>query len=172
MIREIIQYTGSLHASRMHHRRVLDRVLYSPTRFFDITPLGRIINRLTHDMGTLNQQATNVSANLMVDFLGTLTVTGVIAYVTPQFLIPGLVIALLDEHNRPYLYLWVCNRWLSVYVDILSAFMSLFAGIFVILRRDTTDAGAAGLSLTYSLALTHHVVWFVRTLTFNKINMN
>ncbi|KAK3846189.1 MAG: ATP-dependent bile acid permease [Linnemannia gamsii] len=229
MIREIIQYTGSLHASRMHHRRVLDRVLYSSIRFFDITPLGRIINRFTRDMGTLYQQATNVSANVMVDFLGTLTVTGVIVYVTPQFLIPGLIIAvlfvviamfftrtsrelrrheaitnspvyshfaetlngvttvrafgfeerfnslyqeLLDEHNRPYFYLWVCNRWLSVCVDILSAFMSLFAGIFVIFRRDTIDASAAGLSLTYSLALTHHVVWFVRTLAFNEINMN
>ncbi|KAG0274868.1 hypothetical protein BGZ95_009402, partial [Linnemannia exigua] len=229
MIRETIQYTDSLHASRIHHRKALDRVLHSPIRFFDTTPLGRIINRFTRDMDTLDQQVTNVSANVMVDFLGTLTVTGMIAYVTPQFLIPGLAITvlfvaiamffirtsremrrheattnspvyshfaetlngvttirafgfegrfnslyqeLLDVHNRPYFYVWVCNRWLSIRVDILSAFVSLFAGVFIILRRDTIDSGAAGLSLTYSLAFTHHVLWFVRTLAFNEINMN
>ncbi|KAF9906785.1 hypothetical protein EC991_000298 [Linnemannia zychae] len=229
VIREIVQYTGSLHASRIHHRKALERVLHSPIRFFDTNPLGRIINRFTRDMDTLDQQVTNVSANVMVDFLGTLTVTGVIAYVTPQFVIPGLVITilfiviatffirtsrelqrheattnspvyshfaetlngvttirafgleerfnsqyqeLLDEHNRPFFYQWVCNRWLSIRVDVLSAFVSLFAGLFIVIRRDTIDAGAAGLSLTYSLAFTHHVLWFVRTTAYNEINMN
>ncbi|KAF9095074.1 hypothetical protein BGX29_009200 [Mortierella sp. GBA35] len=200
MLRKAIQYTGSLHASRILHRKALDRILHSPIRFFDTTPLGRIINRFTRDMDTVDQQVINASANVMVDFLGTLTVTAVIAYVTPQFLVPGLVISglfvilamfyarssrelkryeattnspvyshfaetlngvttirafgyegrfntlyqeLLDEHNRPYFYIWVCNRWLSIRVDILSAFVSLFAGLFIVLRRDTIDAGAA-----------------------------
>ncbi|KAF9082197.1 hypothetical protein BGX23_012715 [Mortierella sp. AD031] len=229
MLRKAIQYTGSLQASRILHRKALDRILHSPIRFFDTTPLGRIINRFTRDMDTVDQQVINASANVMVDFLGTLTVTAVIAYVTPQFLVPGLVISglfvilamfyarssrelkryeattnspvyshfaetlngvttirafgyegrfntlyqeLLDEHNRPYFYIWVCNRWLSIRVDILSAFVSLFAGLFIVLRRDTIDAGAAGLSLTYSLTFTHHVLWFVRTYAFNEINMN
>ncbi|KAF9140898.1 hypothetical protein BGX30_005804 [Mortierella sp. GBA39] len=229
MLCETIQYTGSLHANRILHRKALNRNLHSPIRFFDTTPLDRIINRFTRDMDTVDQQVTNVSANAMVDFLGTLTVTCVIAYVTPQFLVPGLVISvlfvviavvytrtsrklnrheamtnspvyshfaealngvttirafgfeeqfntyyqeLLDEHNRPYFYIWVCNRWLSIRVDILSAFFSLFAGLFIVLRRDTIDAGAAGLSLTYSLAFTHHVLWFVRTMAYNENNMN
>ena len=227
VVRETIQYTGSLHASRILHRKALGRILHPPVRFFDTTPLGRIINRFTRDMDTVDQQVTNVSANVMVDFLGTLTVTGVIACVIPQFLIPGLVITalfaviamfytrtsrklkrheattvyshfaetlngvttirafgfeerfntyyqdkLLDEHNRPYFYIWVSHRWLSIRVDVLSAFVSLFAGLFIVLRRDTIDAGAAGLSLTYSLAFTHHVLWFVHTLAYNEINMN
>lgn len=95
MLRETIQYTGSLHASRILHRKTLDKILHSPIRFFDTTPLGRIITRFTRDMDTVDQQVTNVSANVMVDFLGTLTATGVITYVTPQFLVPGLVISVL-----------------------------------------------------------------------------
>lgn len=57
-------------------------------------------------------------------------------------------------------------------MDILSAIVSLFAGQFIVLRRDTIDADAAGLSLTYSVAFTHHVLWFIRTLAYNEINMN
>lgn len=57
-------------------------------------------------------------------------------------------------------------------VDVLSAFVSPFAGLFIVFRRDTIDAGAAGLSLTYSLPFTHHVLWFVRTLAYNDININ
>ncbi|KAF9922563.1 hypothetical protein FBU30_007314 [Linnemannia zychae] len=229
MIREIVQYIGSLNASRILHRKALKRVLHSPIRFFDTTPLGQIINRFTRDMDTLDQQVVNVSANVMGNFLSTLTITGVIAYVTPQFLLPGFVISilfvaiaayyircsrevkrheditnspvyshfaetlngvttirafgyeerfntlyqeLLDEHNRPYFYSWVCNRWLSIRVDILSAFITLFAGLFIILHRDTIDTGAAGLSMAYSLAFTDNVLWFVRTFTYNEINMN
>lgn len=95
MLRETIQYTGSLHASRILHRKTLDKILHSPIRFFDTTPLGRIITRFTRDMDTVDQQVTNVSANVMVYFLGTLTATGVITYVTPQFLVPSLVISVL-----------------------------------------------------------------------------
>lgn len=79
---------------------------------------------------------------------------------------------LLDEHNRPYFYIWVCNRWLSIRVDILSAFASLFVGLFIVLRRDTIDAGAAGLLLTYSLSFIRHVLWFARTFAYNEVNMN
>ncbi|KAG9071036.1 hypothetical protein KI688_008579 [Linnemannia hyalina] len=95
MLRETIQYTGSLHPSRILHRKALDRILHSPIRLFDTAPLGRIINHFTRDMDTVDQQVTNVSANIMVDFLGNPTVTGVIAYVNSQFLVPDLVISAL-----------------------------------------------------------------------------
>ncbi|KAF8936590.1 hypothetical protein BGZ47_009416 [Haplosporangium gracile] len=221
MLREIIQYTGSLHTSRILHQRALDRILHSPIRFFGTTPLGRIINRFTRDMDTVDQQVINVSANVMVDFLSTLTSTGFLA---PSLVISALVVIitafyirtsrelkrheattnspvysyfaetlngvtticafgfeerfnscyqeLLDKHSRPYFYVWVCNRWLSIRVDVPSTFVSLFAGLFIVLRRDILDAGTAGLSVIYSLAFTQHVLWFVRTLFYNESNMN
>ncbi|KAG0058618.1 hypothetical protein BGZ90_004859 [Linnemannia elongata] len=58
MLRETIQYTSSLHASRILHRKALDRVLHLPIRFFETTPLDRIINRFTRftrDMDTVDQ---------------------------------------------------------------------------------------------------------------------
>ncbi|KAF8979257.1 hypothetical protein BGZ46_005664 [Entomortierella lignicola] len=229
MGRQTVQYKGSITASRSIHRRLLSRILNSPVRFFDTTPLGRIMNRFTKDIETVDQEVAPIASNLMFDLLGTLTVVIVISYITPQFLFPAFIITilfiimatlylrssrelkriesitkspifshfgeslsgvatiraygqekrfqrenleLLDEHNRPFFYLWVCNRWLSVRVDILSAFVSFFAGMLIIFNRNTIDAGAAGISLSYSLTFTDHVLWLVRLYSNNEMNMN
>ncbi|KAF9540248.1 hypothetical protein EC957_004450 [Mortierella hygrophila] len=162
VLRETIQYAGSLHANRILHRKALDRVIHSPIRFFDTTPLGRIINRFTRDMDTVISALFVVIAAFYTRTSRELnrheTTTN-----SPE---------LLDEHNLPYFYIWVCNRWLSIRVDILTTFVSLFAGLFIVPRRDTIDTGEAGLSLTYSLAFTLHVLWFVRTMAYNENNMN
>ncbi|KAF9914536.1 hypothetical protein BX616_008097 [Lobosporangium transversale] len=229
MCRQAVQYKGSLDASRSIHRRLLSQILNSPVRFFDTTPLGRIMNRFTKDIETVDQEVAPIASNLMFDLLGTLTVVIVITYVTPQFLFPAFLISilfvimatlylrssrelkriesitkspifshfgeslsgvatiraygqekrfqhenleLLDDHNRPFFYLWVCNRWLSIRVDILSALVSFFAGLLIVVNRDNLDPGAAGLSLTYSLTFTDHVLWLVRLYSNNEMNMN
>ncbi|KAF9379864.1 hypothetical protein CPC16_010561 [Podila verticillata] len=229
MCRQAVQYKGSLHASRSIHRRLLSQILNSPVRFFDTTPLGRIMNRFTKDIETVDQEVAPIASNLMFDFLGTLTVVIMITAITPQFLFPAFLISILfvimatlylrssrelkriesitkspifshfgeslsgvatiraygqekrfqhenlemlDDHNRPFFYLWVCNRWLSIRVDVLSALVSFFAGLFIIVNRDTVDVGAAGLSLSYSLTFTDHVLWLVRLYSNNEMNMN
>ncbi|KAI1316226.1 hypothetical protein EDD11_010273 [Mortierella claussenii] len=229
MWRQAVQYKGSLGASRSIHRRLLSQVLNSPVRFFDTTPLGRIMNRFTKDIETVDQEVAPVASNLMFDLLGTLTVVLVITYITPQFLFPAFLISilfvimatlylrssrelkriesitkspifshfgeslsgvatiraygqekrfqhenleLLDEHNRPFFYFWVCNRWLSIRVDVLSALVSFFAGLLIVINRDHLDPGAAGISLSYSLTFTDHVLWLVRLYSINEMNMN
>ncbi|KAF9584468.1 hypothetical protein BGW38_006357 [Lunasporangiospora selenospora] len=229
MCRQAVQYNGSLTASRSIHGRLLSQILNAPVRFFDTTPLGRIMNRFTKDVETIDQEVAPIASNLMFDFLGTLTVVMVITYVTPQFLIPAFVISimfvimatlylrssrelkriesitkspifshfgeslsgvatiraygqekrfmhenldLLDEHNRPFFYLWVCNRWLSIRVDVLSALVAFFAGFLIIINRENIDAPTAGLSLSYSLTFTDHVLWLVRLYSNNEMNMN
>ncbi|KAF9984323.1 hypothetical protein BGZ75_004117 [Mortierella antarctica] len=229
MVRQAVQYKGSIDASRLIHRRLLSQILNSPVRFFDTTPLGRIMNRFTKDIETVDQEVAPIASNLMFDLLGTLTVVVVITYVTPQFLFPAFLISimfvvmatlylrtsrelkrvesitkspifshfgeslsgvatiraygqekrfqhenldLLDDHNRPFFYLWVCNRWLSIRVDILSALVSFFAGLFIIMNRNNMDGGQAGISLSYSLTFTDHVLWLVRLYSNNEMNMN
>ncbi|KAF9942386.1 hypothetical protein BGZ65_001426 [Modicella reniformis] len=229
MCRQLIQYKGSLTASRSIHRRLLSQILNSPVRFFDTTPLGRIMNRFTKDIETVDQEVAPIASGFLFDLLGTITVVLVITYVTPQFLLPAFLISilfvimatlylrssrelkriesitkspifshfgeslsgvatiraygqekrfqhenleLLDDHNRPFFYLWVCNRWLSIRVDVLSALVSFFAGLLIVVNRDTLDAGAAGISLSYSLTFTDHVLWIVRLYSNNEMNMN
>ena len=80
--------------------------------------------------------------------------------------------ARVDTHNRPFIYLWAANRWLALRVDFVGALVTFFAGVFVILRKGTIDAGSAGLSLTYAVMFTDGVLWLVRLYALNEQNMN
>lgn len=78
----------------------------------------------------------------------------------------------IDNHNRPYFYLWACNRWLGFRVDLAGALVSFFAGAFVVVSAGSIDAGLAGLSLTYAITFTDNVLWVVRLYSMNEQNMN
>jgi len=45
----------SLRAMRLLHSKMLDNVVRCPMRFFDTTPFGRIINRFSNDMNTIDK---------------------------------------------------------------------------------------------------------------------
>ena len=50
--------------------------------------------------------------------------------------------------------------------------VSFFAGAFILRNIDTLDAGLAGLSLTYAITFTEHILWVVRLYSLNEMNMN
>lgn len=45
---------GVVHCSRTLHRLLLEKILRSPMQFFDTTPLGRIVNRFSKDIDTID----------------------------------------------------------------------------------------------------------------------
>lgn len=48
-------YLGTLNAAKILHRKVLFSIMRVPvTTFFDVTPLGRILNRFSKDVDTLD----------------------------------------------------------------------------------------------------------------------
>ena len=51
-------YYASLQASRTLFNRMLVRLTGAPTRFFDVTPIGRILNRWTSDINTVDGDRT------------------------------------------------------------------------------------------------------------------
>jgi ABC-type multidrug transport system fused ATPase/permease subunit len=61
---------------------------------------------------------------------------------------------------------------LSIRVDTAGALVSFFAGAFILRNIDTLDAGLAGLSLTYAITFTEHILWVVRLYSLNEMNMN
>ena len=53
-------YTGSLSASKVLHHRLLVRILRVKFAFFDVTPLGRILNRFSKDIEVVDQGVAHV----------------------------------------------------------------------------------------------------------------
>ncbi|PSS10701.1 hypothetical protein M430DRAFT_145791 [Amorphotheca resinae ATCC 22711] len=78
----------------------------------------------------------------------------------------------INTHNRPFIYLWAANRWLSFRIDVIGDLVAFFAGAFVVLSIGRIDAGSAGLSLSYAISFTENVLWLVRLYAVNEQNMN
>ncbi|KAM3586756.1 hypothetical protein VKS41_001813 [Umbelopsis sp. WA50703] len=92
-LRNYILYMGSLEASKKIHNTLINRILRAKVRFFDVTPLGRIINRFSSDMETIDQNVAPSGSFLLNSIVATAFVVLLISWVTPLFLVPGCIIA-------------------------------------------------------------------------------
>ncbi|CED84845.1 Multidrug resistance-associated protein/mitoxantrone resistance protein, ABC superfamily [Phaffia rhodozyma] len=85
-IRMALLFAGSLRASKTLYENLLKRVLHARVRFFDSTPSGRIINRLSKDVESLDQEAAPVFLYLLVSIMSSFAVLLVVTVSTPPFL--------------------------------------------------------------------------------------
>lgn len=227
--RDLWLFFGSLTASRHLHKRLVAAVARAKFKFFDVTPLGQLMNRFSKDVEAIDQEIAPTAIGAMSCALSLLVTVVLIAAITPGFLIAAVFIFILfyvlaafylrssrdlkrlesvqrspifqqfgetlsgmttiraygDERrfirdnlakinlqNRPFIYLWACNRWLAFRADMLGNLVSFFAGVFIILSLGKIDAGAAGISLSYAMSFTESVLWLVRTYAINEQNMN
>lgn len=79
-------------ASRVIYVQLIGRILSARTRFFDSTPTGRILNRLSKDVETIDQELAPVAMFLLLEFLGVVGIIGSISAVLPAFLFAAVVI--------------------------------------------------------------------------------
>ncbi|KAG6873222.1 hypothetical protein C0995_001576 [Termitomyces sp. Mi166 len=88
-------YYASLQASRSLFIALLNRLTRAPARFFDVTPIGRILNRFTTDVNTIDQQLINSTRACVSGILNFLASFIVILVVVPSFAPFALFIAWL-----------------------------------------------------------------------------
>ncbi|TMW62698.1 hypothetical protein Poli38472_005316 [Pythium oligandrum] len=86
-IRVMLLYFGSLRASRVLFFELLSRVLRAPIAFFDTTPLGRVINRLSKDVYTVDESIPSTWGMLLGTIVLVIVTLATICYVTPAFMI-------------------------------------------------------------------------------------
>jgi len=106
----------SVHSSRILHSRMLANILRAPMMFFDTTPIGRILNRFSRDMETVDGLLPFNTRSWLNTFLNVLATIVIISYSTTIFLsvvVPLLVIYYLIQVNLSFwltsfmpLYLW------------------------------------------------------------------
>ena len=61
---------------------------------------------------------------------------------------------LVDTNQMAWYPTTISNRWLSVNLETIGNLVILFAGVFAVLSRFSSNAGMAGLSVSYSLQIT------------------
>ncbi|EPQ25988.1 uncharacterized protein PFL1_06443 [Pseudozyma flocculosa PF-1] len=91
-IRDAYEFYLSLTASRRIYRRLIKAILNAKPQFFDRTPIGRIMNRISKDVETVDQEMA-VCLLFLLDC--TLTCTAIlllICWATPAFIFAALVI--------------------------------------------------------------------------------
>jgi len=76
-------------------QRAMHRVANATFRFYDVTPVGRLMNRLTSDMGTVDGQIAGQLMSVAWFALGWLSSIAVIATTTPPFLLISMTMTAL-----------------------------------------------------------------------------
>ncbi|XP_062850775.1 ATP-binding cassette sub-family C member 9 isoform X2 [Trichomycterus rosablanca] len=96
-----VEFLGLTAASNLHHN-LLNKIIHAPLRFFDITPLGQILNRFSADTNIIDQHIPPTLESLTRSTLLCLSAIGVIAFVTPAFLIALVPLAVAFYFIQKY----------------------------------------------------------------------
>ena len=88
-------YYASLRASRSLFKALLQRLTRAPSRFFDVTPVGRILNRFTTDFNTIDGRLQDSARNCLSGVLNFISSFTVILFVLPTFAPFAIIIAWL-----------------------------------------------------------------------------
>lgn len=106
LVSSIFLAFGSIRASRSLHDSLIINILHSPMSFFETTPIGRIVNRFSKDLYTIDDAIPRSMGMFLRTFLGVMGTLFAISYATPLFLtilIPlGIVYFLIQVSKNLY----------------------------------------------------------------------
>jgi ABC-type multidrug transport system fused ATPase/permease subunit len=93
LFRDFWLFFGSLTASWKIHQRLMDSVTRAKFKFFDVTPLGQIMNRFSKDLEAVDQEVAPIAIGVMSCALAIVVTIALISAITPGFLVAGIVIS-------------------------------------------------------------------------------
>uniref|UniRef100_A0A669BHD8 Cystic fibrosis transmembrane conductance regulator n=1 Tax=Oreochromis niloticus TaxID=8128 RepID=A0A669BHD8_ORENI len=100
--RNLLLFSVLVRCSQSLHNRMFSAILQTPVRFFDINPIGRVLNRFSKDIGLLDSNMPVTFADFVQIFLQILGVIAVAASVIPWILIPVVPLLLIFLYLRRY----------------------------------------------------------------------
>ena len=89
----LLLFLRGLHASRSLHDKLLGGIMRSPMSFFDQTPLGRITNRVSKDIYTVDKTLPGVFASFLSSLFSVVATLVVISISSAWFLLIVVVLA-------------------------------------------------------------------------------
>ncbi len=103
-------------ASKRLHNHILSNILRSPMSFFDTTPLGRILNRFSKDVDTVDEKLPRSFSDFLSSSLTVVATIIIICIATPTFLIvvlPVMVLYGLIQVNT-----CTCNNFRGMFCNL------------------------------------------------------
>ncbi|KAJ8130268.1 hypothetical protein O1611_g3362 [Lasiodiplodia mahajangana] len=95
LVRDLWLFFGSLTASWKLHKRLMTAVSRAKFKFFDVTPLGQLMNRFSKDLEAVDQEVAGVAIGVMTCAMGIAITVVLIAAITPGFLVAAVFITAL-----------------------------------------------------------------------------
>ena len=130
----ILGYYASLQASRKLFVAMLNRLIRAPSRFFDVTPMGRILNRFTADINIVDSTLQSSARATLTACLSFISSFVVIICVIPQFAPFAIFVA--------WLYIRLAPAYIRTARDLRRlesvSLSPAFAGFDELLRGITT----------------------------------
>ncbi|CAE6397156.1 unnamed protein product [Rhizoctonia solani] len=135
VLSQIPDIWATLRASKTLYEKMLRSVMRSPSRFFDKTPSGRILNRFSKDIDAIDSGIQTLMVNALTQCLILIFAVVTIVYAVPYFIFPAVIIA--------YLHVWFSGGYVSASRDlrrieattrspIVASFSELLAGIVTV----------------------------------------
>ncbi|KAI8379596.1 P-loop containing nucleoside triphosphate hydrolase protein [Radiomyces spectabilis] len=222
-------YWGTLRASKKLYAQLLHRVFRAPLRFFDTTPIGRILNRFSKDFETVDSTIPNDLLNFVIQWLVIFSSILSVSIVMPVFIVPMVLIAVVnialgamfvstsrelkrmdsvsrsplfshftetivgvatirafgatrqflqemlkrvDTNARPFYYVWVINRWVSLRYALMGATINSVTGLIILLSLSRLNTSLAGFILSFVLQYTDQMFWAIRRYTSLEMSFN
>lgn len=91
-LRNAINKWAGLRTSNIQHNKLLSAILHAPMVFFDRTPIGRILNRFSSDLGTLDGLLPDLIIWLVVFILDMISNVVLIGVIIPWSLIAWVIL--------------------------------------------------------------------------------
>jgi len=100
--RQLFVFFRSIQASRVMFTQLLDSILRAPMSFFDTTPVGRIVNRFSKDIYTLDEQIPQTIRSYLSTIFAVIGTVVVISVITPWFMIALVPIIIFYKIQERY----------------------------------------------------------------------
>ncbi|XP_049425688.1 multidrug resistance-associated protein 4 [Epinephelus fuscoguttatus] len=101
-IRNISLFHVLVRCTQTLHNRMFNAILRTHVRFFDINPIGRVLNRFSKDIGQLDSSMPWTFVDFIQVFLQILGVIAVAVSIIPWILIPVVPLLLVFLYLRRY----------------------------------------------------------------------
>ncbi|KAJ4924429.1 hypothetical protein JOQ06_000669 [Pogonophryne albipinna] len=101
-MRSLVLFYGLVRSSQTLHNSMFSAVIRTPVRFFDVNPIGRILNRFSKDISQMDSLLPITFVNFYQLFLQNVGVIAVAASVIPLILVPVIPLLFIFLYLRRF----------------------------------------------------------------------